>query len=118
MYGLTLALIFCLFLLALFKHLKVLYDSIRKVRIVEQLDNTDGIRTKRIVIRKYSQAPGPLYIWPILGNIVDVGKYGEPTIAFNELAKQYGNIYSMTLGTTKVRIDFGFLRIRNSYQLI
>lgn len=53
------------------------------------------------VINEYAQPPGPKIVWPILGNLIELGKYDAPAIAFTELAKQFGDIYSMTLGSTK-----------------
>jgi cytochrome P450 family 307 subfamily A len=43
--------------------------------------------------------PGPKP-WPILGSLHLLGKSSSPFIAFTELAKLYGEIYSITLGST------------------
>lgn len=80
-------------------YLKPLYQSLCKIEVVEEVRGADGKKTQSV--RSYEQAPGPPYIWPILGNLVDLGKYAVPTIGFNELAKKYGEIYSMTLGSTR-----------------
>lgn len=46
------------------------------------------------------QPPGP-FPWPILGNLVLLGKYAVPFEGFSALAKVYGNLYSLTLGSTR-----------------
>lgn len=99
MFGLTVVLLLCVFLLGLLQYLRVLYDTKRNVEILEEKIDEAGI--KQNMVRKYPQAPGPPYVWPIFGNMVDLGKHSLPTIAFNELSKRYGDIFSMTLGSTR-----------------
>lgn len=84
-------------------YFKVLYAAKRKIRIitVQAIKTQNGEQKCRKVINEYDQAPGPKIIWPILGNLVDFGKYSAPSIAFTELGKIYGDIYSLTLGSTR-----------------
>lgn len=77
-----------------------MYNSKRKVKIVERKKDAYGNKMKESVVKKYPQAPGPSFFIPILGHIVHMAKYPLPTIAFNELSKQYGDIYSIKLGRT------------------
>lgn len=101
MFSLTSTLIITAFLLGLYNYLKVWYNSTREITVTET--HLSGKDVKReAVVKKYPQPPGPKYIWPILGNMVEMGKYGQPTIGFHELSKIYGPIYSLTLGSTKV----------------
>lgn len=100
MHTVTLPLMICVFLLALLNYLKLLYNSKRKLKIVERVKDADGNKMEENVVKKYPQAPGPTFFMPILGHVVHVAKYPLLTIAFNELSKKYGDIYSMKLGTT------------------
>lgn len=52
----------------------------------------------RIAILK--TAPGPVSL-PIIGNLHLLGKRESPFQAFTDLAKEYGDIFSLKLGTTK-----------------
>lgn len=98
---LTLILIISVFALSSFSYLKILYQAKRKIKIVtiESVKAPKGQKLEKTIIKEYAQAPGPRYIWPILGNLVEMGKYSAPSIAFTELSKIYGDIYSMTLGS-------------------
>lgn len=89
--------------LASFSYFKILYAAKRKIKIITQQTVKTATGEQKIinVVKEYSQAPGPKIIWPILGNLAELGKYDAPSIAFTELAKIYGDIYSMTLGSTK-----------------
>lgn len=89
--------------LASFSYFKILYAAKRKIKIITQhtVKTATGESTLANVVNEYAQAPGPKFIWPILGNLAELGKYDAPSIAFTELAKIYGDIYSMTLGATK-----------------
>lgn len=100
---LTLILMISAIALSSFTYLKVLYQARRKIKIVtvETVKTATGKLTERTVIKEYAQAPGPRWILPILGNLTELGKYEAPSIAFTELAKKYGDIYSMTLGSTR-----------------
>lgn len=54
-------------------------------------------------IVEYRQAPGPIP-WPIIGNLVQLGQYDIPFQGFTEMAKKFGDVYSLTLGTTRCLI--------------
>ncbi|KAJ4449084.1 hypothetical protein ANN_00479 [Periplaneta americana] len=56
------------------------------------------------------RAPGPKP-WPLLGSLHLMGRYEVPFEAFTALAKVYGDIYSITLGTTTCVVV-------NNFQLI
>lgn len=100
---LTIILIISAIALSSYNYLKVLYEAKRRIKITKyEVDKTvTGKQKHRKIVVEYAQAPGPRIIWPILGNLVDLGKYEAPSIAFTELAKKYGDIYSMTLGSTR-----------------
>lgn len=103
-------------------YLNVLYECVRKVRIkrsdfttsknartvkikdtpTKHVDNNEPPEN-HVLIDEYKQAPGPLP-WPFLGNLALLGRYDTPFQAFTELAKQYGDAYSLTLGTTRCLI--------------
>lgn len=103
---LTLILMISVIALSSFNYLKVLYQAKRKIKIVtvETVKAANGQQKQRTTINEYPQAPGPRYILPIIGNLIEMGKYAAPSIAFTELAKKYGDIYSMTFGTTRCLI--------------
>lgn len=100
---LTLILMISAIALSSFNYLKVLYEAKRKIKIVtvETVKAANGQQKQQFTVNEYAQAPGPSYILPIIGNLVELGKYAAPSIAFTELAKKYGDIYSMTLGSTR-----------------
>ncbi|KAH8255903.1 hypothetical protein KR026_001752 [Drosophila bipectinata] len=53
------------------------------------------------VSEKFKQAPGPRP-WPILGNLHLLDRYRDnPFAGFTELAREYGDIYSLTFGHTR-----------------
>ncbi|XP_037813198.1 cytochrome P450 307a1-like [Lucilia sericata] len=102
------------FIICLYGYLKVVYECVRKVRIknTENLSNKKTASVNKCVeeknaakinVNEYKQAPGPLP-WPILGNLALLGRYDVPFQGFTELAKQFGNVYSLTLGTTRCLI--------------
>ncbi|KAM7360992.1 cytochrome P450 307a1-like [Cochliomyia hominivorax] len=108
------------FVNCLYAYLKVVYECVRKVRIKKIISitskNTINLNSDRVTrigrkivtnaivdIKEYKQAPGPLP-WPILGNLVLLCRYAVPFQGFTELAKQFGNVYSLTLGTTRCLI--------------
>lgn len=100
---LTSVLILSVIALTSYSYLKVLYNSKRRIQVrrtyvIKGLTDEPESET---IAKYYPQAPGPKLVWPILGNLVDFGKYQSPSIAFTELAKKYGDIYSMTLGSSR-----------------
>lgn len=103
----TLILMISAIALSSIPYIKVLYQAKRKIKIVTVgtvKDTTTGQIVEQTVVNEYAQAPGPRFILPILGNLIELGKYEAPAIAFTELAKKYGDIYSMTLGSTRCLI--------------
>lgn len=65
-----------------------------------KLDNQIVLNDKKGEYQILPQPPGP-FPWPILGNLVLLGKYAVPFDGFSQLAKVYGNLYSLTLGSTR-----------------
>lgn len=100
---LTFILMISVIALSSFSYLKVLYAAKRKIKIatMRSVLTASGQPTTQTIVKEYSQAPGPRMVWPILGNLAELGKYSAPSIAFTELGKLYGDIYSMTLGSTR-----------------
>lgn len=56
--------------------------------------------TSETIITKLQQAPGPIP-WPVLGSLALLGQYEIPFEGFTELSKKYGDVFSMTLGSTR-----------------
>lgn len=54
---------------------------------------------KRRSLAPDPRPPGPSP-WPVLGDLHLLGKYANPFVAFTDLAKVYGAVYRLTLGTT------------------
>lgn len=79
-------------------YIKVLHESVRNAVVVTKIPKSNNFDT-----RSYKQAPGPLP-WPVLGNLAMLGQYEVPFEGFTQLAKIYGDAYSLTLGTTRVLI--------------
>ncbi|KAI8114728.1 Cytochrome P450 307a1 [Lucilia cuprina] len=75
-------------------YIQMLYKFGRKVRIV------DSSKENNIIIREYKQAPGPVP-WPIIGNLTLLARFRVPFEGFTELSKELGDIYSLTLGSTR-----------------
>ena len=94
-------LIIVIFLISVGGYLKILYEWRRKVRVI-------SVRTKKglakglteTTLEVYNQAPGPAP-WPILGNLALLGQYDVPFEGFSALAKKFGDVYTLTLGTTR-----------------
>ncbi|XP_067009253.2 cytochrome P450 307a1 [Anabrus simplex] len=61
--------------------------------------------------RKSLAAPGPTP-WPLLGSLHLLGQYEVPFEALSALARQYGEVYSITLGSTPCLVVNSFPRIR------
>lgn len=75
------------------KHgVKICTDVLRKTR-----DENVKIKEKVEVL---PQPPGPIP-WPILGNLALLGQFEVPFEGFSALSKIYGDVYSLTLGTTR-----------------
>ncbi|KAH8378945.1 hypothetical protein KR009_002220 [Drosophila setifemur] len=73
----------------------ILYKTKRKVKQLVKSPVGHG------EYQKFPQAPGPRP-WPIIGNLHLLDRYRDnPFAGFTELAKQYGDIYSLTFGHTR-----------------
>ncbi|XP_062126669.1 cytochrome P450 307a1-like [Drosophila sulfurigaster albostrigata] len=62
-----------------------------------------GISNSEQNYHRLHQAPGP-HPWPIIGNLDIVGRFKNPFEGFGAVAKQYGDIYTLTLGQTRCLI--------------
>lgn len=93
----------CVLALTLVHYVRTLKAARRPVRIQTQRivrDPADGQRRTEVYEHAYQQPPGPRP-WPIIGNLVTLGKYEVPFIGLTALAKQYGDCYALTLGSTR-----------------
>lgn len=92
-------------ILLLIIYFKLVYKCKRGVKIT--LDHVQTKSSSKTIEAEISengivlpQPPGP-FPWPILGNLALLGKYASPFQGFTELSKIYGDIFSLTLGTTR-----------------
>lgn len=92
-------------------YVKVLYEWRRKVNVIDASNykeverrKSKGASTTAAVaadtVKAIAQAPGPMP-WPVLGNLNLLAKHENPFQAFTELSDKYGDVYSLTLGTTR-----------------
>ena len=88
--------------LCVFNYLKNLYDSRKPVKIVTKkfVKDANGKRNEMQSVKWYPQPPGPTPL-PILGSLFTIGQYDVPFVGLTELAKIYGDIYSIKLGSTR-----------------
>lgn len=109
-------LVVILIAISLYSYLRVFYECIRKVKIAKSnvkitgnasrgtsIEITDSTTDDSSKMEVFAQAPGP-FPWPVLGNLALLGKYDVPFQGFTELAKQFGDVYTLTLGTTRCLI--------------
>lgn len=76
----------------------ILYKLLcNRTKTVELIRDGKNGQTKVEVLRK---APGPAPL-PVIGNLHLLGKHESPFQAFTELAKSYGDIFSLKLGTSE-----------------
>lgn len=78
--------------------LRNLYQARRTISITTTTLRAGGKVERRI--RSYPQPPGPTP-WPVLGNLITLGQYEVPFVGLTEMAKTYGDCYSLTLGSTR-----------------
>lgn len=95
MVPLSLALVSILLSLVVGLYIHTLYNYGRKVRIIENISGEN-----KVVVREYKQVPGPVP-WPVIGNLGMLARFRVPFEGFTELSKQLGDIYSLTLGSTR-----------------
>lgn len=94
-------------------YFKIMYEWHRKVRVqtvrsaarlvkkTNQLDEPQQQQQQLVTEQaSFSQAPGPMP-WPILGSLAILGRYEVPFQGFTALAKKYGDVYSLTLGSNR-----------------
>lgn len=86
-------------LLLLIIYFKVVYKSKRGVKIAVEVIKSDLVKNTQTV-EVLPQPPGPVP-WPILGNLALLGQYEVPFEGFTALSKIYGDVYSLTLGSTR-----------------
>lgn len=94
---------------------KLIYQCKRGVKVsVEVLrsagDKNDNSKSA-LKVDVLPQPPGPLPL-PVLGNLALLGQYAVPFEGFSELSKIYGDVYSLTLGTTRCVVVNGLENIK------
>lgn len=95
MLSLSFILLLILFSLVVGPYIRMLYSYGRKVRIVEGINDKN-----QQIVKAYKQAPGPVP-WPIIGNLSLLARYSVPFKGLTELTKELGDIYTLTLGSTR-----------------
>ncbi|XP_055904380.1 cytochrome P450 307a1-like [Eupeodes corollae] len=75
-------------------------NKISPISVTKTTMTAPPTTTTQTMTMTLKQAPGPLP-WPVLGNLALLGQYAVPFQGFTELAKQFGDVYSLTLGTTR-----------------
>uniref|UniRef100_W8C501 Cytochrome P450 307a1 n=1 Tax=Ceratitis capitata TaxID=7213 RepID=W8C501_CERCA len=83
----------CVIILIGIWYLPILYQHFRKVKILTDESKERNTKT-------YKQAPGP-FPWPVFGNLNLLASCQTPSQTFTELSKKFGDIYTLTLGSTK-----------------
>lgn len=97
---LGLYLCYIILILMLIIYFKLIYKCKRGVEIlVDQKKNSDNLKNG-MRVDVLPQPPGPIP-WPVLGNLALLGQYAVPFEGFTALSKIYGDVYSLTLGTTR-----------------
>lgn len=95
---LGLYLCYIILILMLIIYFKLIYKCKRGVEIiVDKLKKNDILKSE---VKMLPQPPGPIP-WPVLGNLALLGQYAVPFEGFTALSKIYGDVYSLTLGTTR-----------------
>lgn len=95
MVTITIVLLLTFLFLVMGMYVRTLYNYARKVRIVDGSTNENNI-----IIKEYKQAPGPVP-WPVIGNLTLLGRYKVAFQGFTELSKELGDIYTLSLGSTR-----------------
>lgn len=97
---LGLYLCYIILILMLIIYFKLIYKCKRGVDIlVDQKKSSNNLKSG-VKVDVLPQPPGPIP-WPILGNLALLGQYAVPFEGFTALSKIYGDVYSLTLGTTR-----------------
>lgn len=90
-------------LLGVFSYWRMLVRGRRPVRIASMRlvkDAADQRRRQEWCVESFPQPPGPTP-WPVIGNLVTLGRFAVPFIGLTELGKVYGPCYGLTLGNTR-----------------
>lgn len=90
-------------ILLLIIYFKLVYKCKRGVELsIESLKKASKITLRENLksVEVLPQPPGPIP-WPVIGNLALLGQYDVPFEGFSEIAKTYGDVYSLTLGTTR-----------------
>lgn len=101
---LGLYLCYIILVLLLIIYLKLIYKCKHGVKISIDVSKKSNNERENVKIQDkvevLPQPPGPIP-WPILGNLALLGQYEVPFEGFSALSKIYGDVYSLTLGTTR-----------------
>lgn len=101
---LGLILIYFVVILLILSYLRLIYKWKCRVKIVQGKSLTNkNVNSQNEVVKSLKQAPGPAPL-PVIGNLNLLANYDVPFEAFSALAKTYGDVYSLTLGSTRCLI--------------
>lgn len=84
--------------LLLIVYFKLVYACKRGVKVTVDVIKSGKENSQKVEV--LPQPPGPIP-WPILGNLAMLGQYKVPFEGFSAISKIYGDVYSLTLGTTR-----------------
>lgn len=84
--------------LLLIVYVKLVYAYKRGVKVTVDVIKSGEENAQKVEV--LPQPPGPIP-WPVLGNLAMLGQYKVPFEGFSAIAKVYGDVYSLTLGTTR-----------------
>lgn len=90
--------------LLLIIYFQLVYKCKRGVEVVVEITSKSADKKENLSVTTkvevLPQPPGPIP-WPILGNLALLGQYKVPFEGFSALSKIYGDVYCLTLGTTR-----------------
>lgn len=99
--GLIVILLVVDYLKVMYKYMRCVYTpNVANIMGKYLINSKTG---KKVSSHRYEQAPGPLP-WPIIGNLHLLRRHRVPFQAFTELVRLYGDIYTLTLGSTRCLI--------------
>jgi cytochrome P450 family 307 subfamily A len=82
----------------LINYLKLIFKCKRAIKISDEV--LKQIKNSKITSNYLLQPPGPLPL-PIIGNLAVLAKFSNPFEGFTALSKIYGDVFSLTLGSTR-----------------
>jgi cytochrome P450 family 307 subfamily A len=85
-------------ILLLIVYFKLVYACKRGVKVTVDVIKNGKENSQKVEV--LPQPPGPIP-WPVLGNLALLGQYKVPFEGFSAISKVYGDVYSLTLGTTR-----------------